>query len=832
MAEVELKDVVTGIEKLFKGHTHFVFWYDKEGEFADNIDELGHQLTEPIVIMQPRTQLKTKIELLDIEKAGGKALVYAAFSEPDIHQNLLTDMILYSKKFTADMNVMLLHELGLPETELTFVQAQRKFFAAKTRIAKFKQRYQRGKNPEQVELAAIAKTNDLQLSNILIEVIKAPTLLDEFAKYQVLETFWSFVDRAYGYHGKHDLQELLATMMVNFAYYQMELDLPVMLRHYEVSYINNVVSFMLNWRNRNDTREVYKQAAAQVWRQLDGQQIFKNLKIADLLKADTFIEFDRHAVKWLISELLAGHLGEVINHMTLPEIAEKRGKMYFSPEYQLAYRMTVDAHNVLLPRKNRGIDQFDDLIEAYITEDYLVDTAYRQYINALDQLPATQVDLFDNLSRNVESAYNNEHLVPMISDWCQDYVPNMIEPQRRERNFYSSTVGPNKDRTVVIISDAFRFEAAKELQQKLDERDVFGTDMQYAVTGLPSVTYFGKPSLLPNHELVYQGNKELLVDGQKAINLEQRLHILQTIEPQSQAMSFKNFLSLSSIDQKKYVTDQKVIYFYHDTVDATGDKPVSEADVFRAVEDAIAEIERGIDRLRTISIRNIYVTADHGFIYRRHLLDSTDKINLPSDVDFEQKNLRYAIGSTGFDEIGVDNVKLGDVLGNDDQRFVFYPSNANVFSVPGAGQNYVHGGCSPQEMIIPVLHVTTESRKSQATYATLAVTDSSRRITSHEVIINMVQNDPVDETHRAATYALYFVDGNGRQISGEQLVHADITSINVNDRLIRRHIPLIDQDFERGGQYQLVIKNVEANTSTLVDYQMDLTVGGGFDFDI
>ena len=96
----------------------------------------------------------------------------------------------------------------------------------------------------------------------------------------------------------------------------------------------------------------------------------------------------------------------------------------------------------------------------------------------------------------------------------------------------------------------------------------------------------------------------------------------------------------------------------------------------------------------------------------------------------------------------------------------------------------------------------------------------------------MVQNDPVDETHRAATYALYFVDGNGRQISGEQLVHADITSINVNDRLIRRHIPLIDQDFERGGQYQLVIKNVEANTSTLIDYQMDLTVGGGFDFDI
>ena len=96
----------------------------------------------------------------------------------------------------------------------------------------------------------------------------------------------------------------------------------------------------------------------------------------------------------------------------------------------------------------------------------------------------------------------------------------------------------------------------------------------------------------------------------------------------------------------------------------------------------------------------------------------------------------------------------------------------------------------------------------------------------------MLQNDPVDETHRPATYALYFVDGSGRRISGEQVVQADSTSVNVNDRLIRKHIPLIDQDFDRAGHYQLIIQNVEANTTTSIDYQMDLTVGGGFDFDI
>ena len=343
MAEVEMKDVVTGIEKLFKSGTHFVFWYDKNGEFAENIDDLAQELNEPIVVMAVRTQLKTKLKLIKIEEAGEKALVYANFAEPDIHQNLLTDMILYSKKFTADMNVMLLHELGLPETELSFVEDQRKFFGAKPRIARFKQRYQHGKNPEQVELAAIAKTSDLQLSNILIEVIKNPALLDGFDKYQLLPTFWSFVDRAYGYHGKHELQDLLATMMINFAYYQMELDLPTSLQSYEVSYINNVVSFMLNWRNRRDTRAVYKKIATDVWQQLDGYQLFKNLKISERLKTDTFIQFDQQVVQWLVEQLLQGHLGEVIDQMSLPEIAGKRCRMYFAEENQLAYSMVVQA---------------------------------------------------------------------------------------------------------------------------------------------------------------------------------------------------------------------------------------------------------------------------------------------------------------------------------------------------------------------------------------------------------------------------------------------------------------------------------------------------------
>lgn len=65
------------------------------------------------------------------------------------------------------------------------------------------------------------------------------------------------------------------------------------------------------------------------------------------------------------------------------------------------------------------------------------------------------------------------------------------------------------------------------------------------------------PSLLPNQKLTYQGDKELLVDGKKAVNLEQRLEILQSLEPQSRAMHLKDFISMSLADQKKYIVNQK-----------------------------------------------------------------------------------------------------------------------------------------------------------------------------------------------------------------------------------------------------------------------------------
>ena len=60
-------------------------------------------------------------------------------------------------------------------------------------------------------------------------------------------------------------------------------------------------------------------------------------------------------------------------------------------------------------------------------------------------------------------------------------------------------------------------------------------------------------------------------------------------------------------------------------------------------------------------------------------------------------------------------------MGNDDAKFVSFPVGNSVFKLSGGGQNYVHGGSSPQEMLIPVLDIKMEKGRVDTHPAQIAL---------------------------------------------------------------------------------------------------------------
>ncbi len=95
-----------------------------------------------------------------------------------------------------------------------------------------------------------------------------------------------------------------------------------------------------------------------------------------------------------------------------------------------------------------------------------------------------------------------------------------------------------------------------------------------------------------------------------------------------------------------------VVYIYHDTIDAIGDKRPTEDKTFEACDDAIQELKDIVTRvINTLKANQVLITADHGFIFQQQILQSSDKTELkikPSNT-LEAKK-RYILGKQLSDE--------------------------------------------------------------------------------------------------------------------------------------------------------------------------------------
>lgn len=109
----------------------------------------------------------------------------------------------------------------------------------------------------------------------------------------------------------------------------------------------------------------------------------------------------------------------------------------------------------------------------------------------------------------------------------------------------------------------------------------------------------------------------------------------------------------------------------------------------------------------------------------------------------------------------ISGVSLGDVYGNGDTRSVSFPISADIFKAQGGGLNFVHGGCSPQEMIIPLIDVKTEKSKVETTFAEISMTTNTSKITNLSVNLEFFQRQPVSDVVKPATYHIYFETEDG-----------------------------------------------------------------------
>jgi len=817
MAELNLKQIIDRLNAEFTGETRkLVFWYDDKAEFAEDMETMELQNAK-IYYLQPDNQFYTKYFLERVDKTTNY-LIYAPFPKPDVRDNHLEDTMLYSRRFFADRASLLSVDLGIEEKYKPVIEKHIKFFANKERTQRFYDLEIENFNEENILvglLSAVCKARTCSFEEVVRIVLTDGELVDnaflqEFEKYDLLSAFWQLCEQHFGYTDtKPSLERLLVTLFVTYTGRYVQAELPAAWRSFVSYKSGNIIAFLDSLMNSVLYRDKYDALSAHVAKGLNVLSTFAGMRVDDLVECDTFLAVDQVLVKWLISRLVSEDIGAIVNGFTIPELCEKRAKMHFGRKTGKTYQMLSSAYSMVKKADYHAADGLKPIIDRYLAADYNMDQQYRKFYYYYDQLESTES--FEPLRELVENIYTNEYLACLLPAWNagiqQDAAFSAIPLQRE---FYNANLRYTKERTVVIISDAMRYEVGQELFARMQDDPKCTAKLSVQLSVLPSYTRLGMAALLPHKTLEMTDDFQVLADGILCDNLAGRQQVLQSYNPDSVCVQFDDIKNLKVAELRDVLTKRQIIYVYHNQIDARGDKANTEDEVFNACEEAVQEI---MDLIHRISVSgNTYhfiVTADHGFIYKRDKLTESDKISGKS-AEKAFVNRRFIVSKAALEDDGIDHMSMGRVLGNEDSKVVSYPVSSNVFKVAGGGANYVHGGSSPQEMLVPVLEFKMERGHMETKNAEIALVSIVHKITNLITSMDFIQSDAVSDTVKAAKYRIFFLSEDNEKISNENSYVADSREENAQKRIFRMRFTFKNKKYDKDKQYYLVVYDEES----------------------
>ncbi|MGG1689426.1 BREX-1 system phosphatase PglZ type A [Heyndrickxia ginsengihumi] len=826
-----------------------VFWVDKDNEFTENIEQLSiegvkiHKLTDS-------NQFYTKY-LLEEEDPTSSYLIYTNM-ELGVEDNWLADTVLYSKTFYADKISLILSDLHIDPSLRAVVKKYEKFFNNKERFKKFAAQSIENYSEEIIELAIMSvlcnvKTPDFEevLKAVLMDTLddnenKNLSLLEKFFD---IEVFWNYVSINYGYdQEKKSLKTLFIHLVVTAFSQSVDVENIKELENFIANHNKtNAVVFVDHWMHHKTDYVVFDEYAEMAEQEIQLPNIINNLPIETFKQADTFPYIDRAIIIYIANGLLTQledyeEYTKLIKLRRAKHYYEKFASIYDALYYTVKMQEFYKAHRQGIPQ-GRAID----LYQSYVNDYYLMDTYYRKFYVSYDE--ESNHDLLKKLKTLVEDLYTNWYMGELSSHWSQAVESEMkqdwsLPGVKNQKNFYSSYIGSkvnNGDRVFVIISDAMRYEVGVELAERLNTETMGTCDVETLLGVVPSITKLGMPSLLPHIEIDMDSQGRVFVDGKDSAGLENRKRIIESKVADSIAIHFQDVLAMNKAGRRETFKGKKLIYIYHDTIDAMGDKASTEIYTFNAVETSLNQLYDLVKIIRDdLSGTNVFITSDHGFLYQRDELKESDKIGQES-IDAIEVKRRYILSKEQREVSGQLAINLSSIIKNEQKLTAYLPKATLRNKMQGSGINFVHGGASLQEVVVPLLSFKNKRTGQKGAIAIkkvdIKLTNTTRKITNSIFSLEFFQTEKVEDKLIPRTVVIYMADEVGEVLSNEETIIGDRTFDNPADRTFKLRFVLKSISYDRNKTYYLIIKDTE--TGVIVEkipFSINLGIISDFDF--
>jgi len=851
-----------------------VFWYDAEQEFEDILSSI--QIDDVTILrLDENNSLELKIKL-EIEDTNGKYLLYAPFAEPAAEADWLLDIRLYNYTFHADQASILLKELNLEHQSLRpYLKKRKVFFRSLNRLNRLKKWIVPGDREDDIDLkmlAVIIRADQPEPFSVLMNLFalfcqkgkyseeNQSKPWNEIDKPGLKPAFWKILARTFGYVNEESpgLTDFLLRVFVTDLSSSLKTDLPLSLSHFAIqdsSKSVNCTLFLSQWRTNTGHFKFYNLISRSIGEKLKIDEVMININFKSLLEVMTFESAERRIIS-----AIRDYIGKdpESDYKEIREIIKRRLDGYWAATifdedspgnlYQTVYKAMEAAIQLFELRKqyNAGFSYISakGMFNAYTEDLFFFDRHYRKFHELADRADMAGWDVLKQLRENVESCYSGwfmdqvalkwgdflEGTNGLMNKWRLPFITNQY-------GFFETYIAPalkksSRKRLFVIISDAFRFEAAKELTQKINGKYRLKADLEPMLGILPGYTALGMAALLPHKTLSFKDSPEadVLVDGKPCGSLDQRKAVLNAHN--GTAIKADNLLSMSKDKGREFVKSHQVIYVYHDKIDAVGDKAVSESNTFYAVRKTIDDLYALVSFIiNSLNGTRVIITADHGFIYQDKTPEPIDKSTLAINPENTIKTHKRFILGKNLGQHG--NAFRGTVKttcnADSDLEFLL-PKAANRYNFVG-GARFFHGGAMLQEVVVPVIKVKEMKgkhlEKSEVRQVGVSLLGSYKKLVTNQPVFKLIQTDPVSERMKPRTLKVSLRDGSDL-ISNEETVTFDNSSSSMNERQKFVKLILKTGSYDNKKEYYLVMRNMDDTEYSSLSMIIDIAFANDF----
>jgi len=374
----------------------------------------------------------------------------------------------------------------------------------------------------------------------------------------------------------------------------------------------------------------------------------------------------------------------------------------WQPRWQAAEalgRLSAELASIVVPE----FASADEALRWYLKDGWRADQAHRRCEAALTEVPT--YGSLDEVIREARQGYES-WLETLLERFTRVIEREGLDTSLiRQSEIHKALVAPGEEVTAYVWVDALRYEMAQELADSL-RRTHPKVDITAALGTAPTVTSVGMASLLPRAErglrlgLSTQGNEEVFVDGVPVRTVQDRMALIRAAHGEVAEFLLTDLFDWGEKDLRSRIGSARLVVVRSREIDDAFESN-NTAVAWRYVKEIREVLLRATARLAAAGVERFVIAADHGFFILSRPLGPERMVEAPGGDG--KLHRRCWVGRGGSTSPSALRLPLSEFEVSGDLDLVV-PRGLGIFGAGGT-RRFLHGGLSPQELVVPVITV-------------------------------------------------------------------------------------------------------------------------------